>query len=324
MSKIAIRPYFENSPNMGLEKYKQVLFQGTAHTQEMWAKEDVPGSNIFRFITGLNELAPEVVNLPDEEKQAKITEIRNKIAYIEGILVSNKLDPKDKPVWDKVKMLKPDNIGFWGTIKVAAGNDPIYLDAKDPSDLIKITSIEAGGYPDIASSLEQAKKSPKKPKFYLDRENITAVSVTKSTISEARAKALLVQMYDENINKLRFVCKAVDANSTQYKKSTPNEVMFGNMSEFIDGKMEGTPKKECAAIFLRKAELDMETLKLQALAKDSSFYRILAVRNGQIYEGNTDTALGYNIADVVEFLKNPLNDAVLERLLSQIEKYWNE
>ena len=323
MSKIAIRPYFEKTPNMGLEKYNKVVFDGVTHKQDMWAKEDVSGSGRFRYITGLNEFAPEITSLPDEEREAKIKQIRTTVVFLEGVLASNKLDIKDKSFWNNVKVVSPENHSFWATIRIAPSNEAIYLDPNEPEDLIKITSIEAGGFPDVAPSFESAKKASRKPKFFLDRTNVTIQNTTKVSISESRAKSILIELYDNNINKLRYLCKALDANSTQYKKSTPNEVLFGNMSEFIEGKL-GSAKTEAPGVFLKRAALDMETLKLQALVKDASFYRILTVRSGQIYEGHFDTSLGYNVVEVVEFLKNPLNDAVLQRLLKQIESYWNE
>jgi hypothetical protein len=34
--------------------------------------------------------------------------------------------------------------------------------------------------------------------------------------------------------------------------------------------------------------------------------------------------LGRNPSDVVEFLKNPLNEEVLKDLIKRVEKFWNE
>jgi arsenate reductase-like glutaredoxin family protein len=34
--------------------------------------------------------------------------------------------------------------------------------------------------------------------------------------------------------------------------------------------------------------------------------------------------LGRNPSDVIEFLKNPLNEEVLKDLVKKTEKYWNE
>ncbi len=325
MSKIAIRPYFSDKPNLGLEKYKQVVFQGVGHKLCIWAKEDVAGSSNVRFITGLNEFAPELSKLSSEEKEAKIKQIRTTVTFLEGALASNQVDPKDKKFWDNVKMIRPDNNAFWNSIQIIPSNNDIFLDPTEPEDIIKIAAIEAGGFPEIAPSLEAAKTGQKVVKFYLDKFDETVVTSTKQTMIDARADAELINLFDTNLNKLNYICKAIDVNSTQYKKSTPPAVLFGNMNTYIRGKMEGTNRKECAQHFLEISKLDMETLKLRALVKDASFYRFLTVKNGQIYEGsNSDTPLGYNVTEVVEFLKNPLNEGVLKRLLAKVEKYWND
>ena len=160
----------------------------------------------------------------------------------------------------------------------------------------------------------------------MDKFEETIKETTKVSISEARAKVQLLDIFDNNINKLNYICKSIDANSPQYKKSTPPLVLFGNMHDYIEGKLGGIQQRESgnAANFIKIAALDMETLKLRALVKDASFYGFLTVRSGQIFETGNDTPLGYNLVEVVEFLKNVLHDAILQRLMSKIQKYWNE
>jgi len=41
-----------------------------------------------------------------------------------------------------------------------------------------------------------------------------------------------------------------------------------------------------------------------------------------LYHSQTSTVLGRNISDVVEMLKNPLNEDVLVKILTEVEKYW--
>jgi hypothetical protein len=43
-----------------------------------------------------------------------------------------------------------------------------------------------------------------------------------------------------------------------------------------------------------------------------------------IYHLKTSTILGRNASDVVEYLKNPLNEQILVELLDVVEEYWNE
>lgn len=326
MSTIAIRPYVDKSANMGLEKYQQVLFEGTSNKVPMWAREDVTGSGNVRFITGLNEFAPELNKLDPETKAAKILQIRVAVKYLESALASNEVNIKDKDFWKQVKAVRPDNTDFWKKILIVASNSEIYLDPTDPEDLIKIFSIEAGGFPEIAPSLEVAKNSQRRYKFYLDKFEETVKENTKNSIAETRSKAILLELFESNINKLRYICKSLDVNSAQYKNSTPNEVLFSNMHDFIDGIVPGVSKKNLANAeqFSKTSKLDMETLKLRAIVKDASFYGFLQVRSGQIFESLHDTPLGLTVAEVVEFLKNPLNDAVLQRVMTKVEKHWSE
>lgn len=322
MSLISIKPFVDKLPNMGLEKYKQALFEGTSHKLTIWLKEYVAGSGIVIAVTGLNEMSPDVVSLPKEEKDAKIADIRKTVASLEGSLASNYLDVKSKDFWKDVKLLKPDNTSFWSSIKITASNEDVYLDPNNPEDIIRIHAIQAGGFPEIAPSLEIAHSSQKRYRFYLDKHEDTVKETTKSSIKEARAGVLLIDLYDNNINKLRYICKAIDANSTQYKKTTPNEVLFGNMDEYIKGGADRKLKTN-ADNFIKIADLPMETLMLRALVKDATYHSFLTFRNGQIYESGTDSAMGNSVLEVVEFLKNPLNDNIYQRLSKKVEPFWN-
>lgn len=311
---------------MGLEKYKQVLFEGTSQTYPIWFREDVAGSGLARPITGLNEFAPELNLLSDEDKKAKIAQIRETVATLEGTLASNKLEVKDPKFWEKVKVLKPDNAAFWKTISITVSNNDVFLEKADTTDQIRIFAIEAGGFPEIAPSFEAAKNGQKKYKFYLDKFEDTVKETTKTTISEARAKAVLITLYDENINKLRLVCKAIDTDSVQYKKTTPNEVLFANMETYINGFSSGVTRKNTGSAenFLKIAKLEMDSLILRALVKDCIFHGFLTARAGMIFETGSDSELGYSIVEVAEYLKNPLHDATYTRLLKKVEKFWNE
>ena len=68
----------------------------------------------------------------------------------------------------------------------------------------------------------------------------------------------------------------------------------------------------------------METLKLRALVKDASFYKVISLKpDGMLYHTASSTMLGRNVSDVVLYLKNPLNEDMLVKLLEEIEGFWN-
>jgi len=320
-SKISIKPYFDaRAENMGLENYGLSLFDGIKH-QEQLACLEINGIN--RYLTGLNEFAPEVKKLPKEKREAKVKQIRESVADLEAELASNILDPEDKDFWNKVKLLKPDNNEFWNKIDISVGNDSKFLNMNDPYDRIKLHAIEAGGFSLIAKSYEDAKAKPKPPKFYLDKDAETVSSRTEYKKLRNKALSELQKLFDKNSTKLFYVAKVVDANSTQYKKSTPGDILYENMDTHIHGEGAESNMERAVTQFLDATNCDMETLKIRSIVKDSSFFKyIITKSDGHIYHNKKNVMLGRNVSDVVEFLKNPLNEDILDDLTKSCETYW--
>jgi hypothetical protein len=319
---MSIRPYFNpNIENMGLENYGLSLFDGVFHEEQLSCLEI---NGIKRYLTGLNEFAPEVKALPEEERQAKIKEIRRIVSQLEKELAANIVDPEDPEFWNKIVLLKPNNDEFWGKILIRVGNDPVYLNpAEDPYDLIKLYAIEAGGFYIVAPSYEKARTSGKPPKFYLDKLEETVTIKTESKKMRNKALAELQKMFDKNPNKLFYVAKIIDVEGTQYKKSTPNDIMYDNMDKYINGETVERDKKKCAEKFLAVAEYDMTTLKLKAIVRDAAIYKYIVTKpDGFIYHLSSSTMLGRNPSDVVEYMKNPLNQEVTDQIIDKTEKHW--
>ena len=319
---IAIRPYFDSRmSNMGLETYGQVLFDGVKH-QEQLACLEVNG--VTRYITGLNEFAPEIKVLPNDDRAAKIREIRTAVAELEKDLAANVLDIEDKDFWNKVKLLKPDNKDFWNKIDIKCGNEPVFLDPKDPFDRIKIYAIEAGAFSIIAKSYEDARSKAKPPKFYLDKEEETVMVRTEYKKMRNKALSELQKLFDKNSTKLFYIAKVVDINSTQYRKSTPNDIIYENMDMYINGEGGETNKERAAKSFIDAVNMDMETLKIKSIVRDSVFFKyIISKADGHIYHAKTNSLLGRNVSDVVEYFKNPLNEDILKDVTTSVEKLWN-
>lgn len=321
-SSVSIRPFINSTiSNMGLEKWDMAVFEGVVHEEVIACLEY---NGIKRYVTGLNEFSPDVKSLPEDERVAAVKEIRAIVAQLEKELASNVIDPKDEEFWNKVKLLKPDNSEFWEKIVLRMGNDPVFLDPSiDPYDLIKLRAIEAGGFSLVAKSLDNARTSANH-KFYLDKYEET-ISI-KTEVKKLRNKALseLQKLYDKNANKLFLICKVIDSNSTQYRKSTPNDVLYDNMDKFINGETVETDKKKTASKFLEISALDMETLKLRAIVKDANFYKVIATRgDGNIYHMKSSAMLGKTPSEIVEHLKNPLNEDILLDVTRNVEQHWN-
>ena len=321
-SKIAIRPYFDQTQdNMGLENYKMVLYDGVVHFEQLACLEN---NGIVRYVTGLNEFAPEIKLLPTEQREARIKQIRETVADLEKELAANVLDPEDKDFWNKVQLLRPNNASFWNKIHLQCGNEPLFLDATDPYDRIKIYAIEAGGFDLVAKSYEDAKTKIRAPKFYLDKEEQTVSTRTEYKKMRNKALAELENLANKNATKLFYIAKVVDIHSVQYKKSTPTDVIYENMDRHINGEGTESNMERAVKSFLDAVNADMQSLKLRAIVKDSSYYKMIATKSdGYFYHMKTGTILGRNVSDVVEYLKNPMNEDIYKALNEEVEKLWN-
>jgi hypothetical protein len=321
-TSIAVRPYFDKqATNMGLEEYGMSLFDGVTHTEQIACLEN---NGVIRYITGLNEFAPEIKLLSQEERDARIKEIRSSVAELEKELAANVLDIEDKDFWNKVTLLQPHNKEFWNKIDMACGNEPVYLDPIKPFDRIKLIAIEAGGFAMIAKSYDDARSKAVPPKFYLDKEEETVMVRTEYKKLRNKAYSELQKLYDKNSTKLFYIAKVVDANSSQYRKSTPLDVIYENMDRYIAGEGAESNKERAAKTFIDAVNMDMETLKIKSIVRDSSFFKyIINKADGYIYHSKTNGLLGRNVSDVIEHLKNPLNEDILKDLIMSCEKYWN-
>lgn len=323
-SIIAIRPYINPAnQHMGLEKYNMILFENTFHEEPVICLEM---NGVKRYVTGLNEFAPEVKNIKDDDERiAKIKEIRTVVSDLEKQLASNVVSVEDPDFWNKITLVSPKNSDFWDKILIRCGNEPVFLNpAKDPYDLIKLRVIEAGGFSIVAKNLEDARTRNTPPKFYLDKYEETAAVQTE--VKKLRNKALseLQVLFDKNTNKLFYVSKIIDINSIQYRKNTPNDVMYDNMDKYINGESVDKDKRKTAQRFLDICNQDMETLIIRSVIKDASSYRLISSRgDGYIYHMKTSSMMGKNPSEVAEYLKNPLNEEVLKDLTKEVEKFWN-
>jgi hypothetical protein len=319
---IAERPFFDsNASNMGLEEYGMSLFDGVTHHEQIACLEN---NGVVRYLTGLNEFAPDIRLMNEEDKAARIKEIRSAVCELEKELAANVIDIDDPQFWNKVKLLKPDNSEFWNRISIACGNEPLFLDPKDPYDRIKLYGIEAGGFSLVAKSFDDARSRPVAPKFYLDKTEETVMARTEYKKMRNKSLSELQKLFDKNSTKLFYIAKVVDINSTQYRKSTPNDVIYENMDRYINGEGGETNKERAAKSFIETATMDMETLKLKSIVRDSTFFKyIIPKADGFIYHAKTNSLLGRNVSDVVEHLRNPLHEDILKDLNQSCEKYWN-
>jgi len=325
-NQISIRPFVNGDDPMGLHRYNLVLFDGAIH-EEYLACLDQNG--VRRYVTGLNEFAPEVQKLGPEEKAAAIKDIRTTVAHLERVLVTNVLDVEDPNFWDKVKLLRPDNDAFWSKISVRCGNEPVWLDAeKDPFDLVKYRAIKAGGFDIVARDYGHAKECAsigRPKKFFLDRFDET-VSV-KVEVTKLRNKALseLQKLYEKNQEKMFILIKVLDPNSLGYRRKTSPDVIYEQLDLYINGNGVDKDKRKTAERFTKAASSSMESLTIRAVIKDSSALKLIVSKSdGQIYHEKTQTPMGRTPQDVAVFLANPLHQDIFTTLTAAVEQYWNK
>lgn len=323
--RIQVKPFIDaNRENMGLENYEMAVFPDVYHEEQLAAIER---GGIVRFITGLDEYAPEVQAIPDkEQREAIIYNIRSVVSHLEKILATNKIDVNDENFWDKVKLLKPTNVDFFSKISLRCGNEPVFLNpAEDAHDLIKYMAIQAGGFTMCAKSYEDALAMAVPPKFFLDREHSTVSTKTGSKRIRNKALSILERVAGKQHKKLLYITKVIDVNSSSYKVSTPVDVLYNALDEYINGKSIESSVTKASENFMKVADLDSDTLKLRALVKDGVFYRFIVTKpDGMLYHAATSSLLGRNVADVVEYMKNPTNEDVWIRLMNEVEPYWNQ
>jgi len=320
---ICIRPYVDNTvENMGLEKYNMVLHQGATHKEWLTCIEISKG--VRRYLTGLDEFAPEIEKLKNkEEKEAKIKQIREKVIYIERLLIGNdKLKVADKDFWEKVQIVKRDNHEFWKDIFIVVGNDTITLDETNPNDLILISCIEARGFSEVSPSFEDARSSSNSYRWYLDKRTETSVTKVSGKLVKNKALSILHALYENNPSKLWYIAKCVDVGSSQYKAKTPPAVIYENMDNYINGL--GTDKaSKSGQLFIDASELDQEELRVKAVVKDAAFYRLLVHKpDGVLYHASSGEALDKNLAGCVQKLKNPMNADLWKKIVEEVEVYW--
>jgi hypothetical protein len=321
LGKIAIKPFSDpDVENMGLENYNYVVFPNTFQVEPLAAIEQ---NGKIRYLNGLYEFAPEIKQITDEaKKKAVIKDIRETVAMLERERAFNHIDVDDKDFWSKVEMFGPNNSEIWSKVLLKLGNDDVYLDPANNLDhLLIIKGIENGGFSLVATSWEDCKRNKKK--WYLDRQIDTMANKVSSVKLKNKALALLNTLSDEDPRKLYYIAKNIVKDSIQYSNRTLPDTVYSNLDSYIQGLSYDSDKKRCASLFIEHAEMSHDVLKLKAIIKDASFHKYIIVKaDGVLYEETENIMLGRNSADVLEFLNNPLNEDILDKLMARVEALW--
>jgi hypothetical protein len=304
---------------MGLEKYGKVLFDGAAQIEDLSSME-VAG--VERYVTGLDEFSPAVKGLPAEERAAKTKQIRETVAKLELELAQNVLDIEDPDFWKKATLLNPTNRDFWSKLNLTVESDAKPLDPTDPHDLLRIHAIEAGGFTLVAPSLEAARKSNKRYKFYLSRLEDTSAVRTELKKLRNKAGGELDKLREAKQNKLFLVSKVYLASENGFTRSTPLDVLYDKIDDKINGVGQVKDKKAAVDDFLKICKMENKSLLLTAYVRDAIFYRILIMKSNKHYFTPSGSMAGKTLAEIVEFYANPINETELQDLIDKVENRW--
>lgn len=351
---ISIRPYVSGEPKFGLEIHGEALFPGTWQDDHIGLEEK---NGVLTYFTGLNEFAHEVQSIHNqEEKEAKVKQIRTTVAYLENTANANFSVTKENCMvgygtpqdsfWSNVTMFKSSGPSVYGPSKHGHGKEriPTYwdgitltldnkgreLDLTDPVDLVIYHAIEASGMGMVAPSLEVAIDT-NKYNFYLHKpEQASAIRVGPKK-DKAKALGALEAMSNADPIKLFYITKMASTQASQYHRGglaeTPLNQMYEDTYNYIDGKT-GESSSRAVERFLSLYNKSMDELKIRVIVKDATELRFLAPRgDGQIYYIKDSVALGKNVEDVVASLNNPLNQGrggVWDSLVKDVENEWRK
>jgi hypothetical protein len=345
--RIAIKPYSSGEEKMGLEKYGEALFPGTFQYDHIGLTEK---NGYKTYITGLDEKTAEVQRLPDAEKRAKIRSIREVVTYLENTIANNydvsketcfeKYGTPEDDFWKKVTTFNstgPDKFDakgdrietYWDKVELKISNDGKELDLTNPHDLVIFHAIEAGGLSLVAPSMQIAINEPGY-NFYLDQPEETSDIKTKFKKLRNKAGGYMDTMLTNDQNKLFYIAKlTATSGASMYKKGGPNytpaDQMYDDVCNYLDGKTVEHDTRVTVQRFLDYYDMPIDALRVRAIVKDATEMHLIEPKgDGQLYYLKMDVPMGRTIEDIVEYLKNKLNESVQLSLDKEVERHWRE
>ena len=332
---MTIRPYVDtNIDNMGLQVFGLSMFEDAVQIEPLGYIEK---NGVKKYLTGLDESSPEITKLPEEKRKAAIADIRETVATVYSMIMGvDKPDPslKNKNFWEECKLLSPTNDVFWGPdvvypsgFTLALNSTGMDLKMDNYMDILIARAIKAGGYKIlVASSLDEAQSNSRSSpfKFYLDKLEDTAATNTELRKLTNKAKAILDNLRDTNVEKLRIIATCFDPNCTQYKATTPADVIYFNLDRAIDGELWEKNKRTAAQTFLNLSLLSAEDINIKSIVKIASVYRFLDTKkDGYIYFMETGQSLGRSVDEAELFLKNPIHEDIMMALKDKVDLEMN-
>lgn len=345
-STLSIKAYVSGEENMGLEKTGEVICPGLYQIDRIGGFRK---GDIMTYITGLNEMAPEIQSIKDgERKTAKVREIRTTVAYLENTITGNyEVNPiscmanygkKEDDFWTKVQTFKSslkdtftvkgERIpNYWDKVEIKLDNEGFSLNMNEPADIALFYVIEARGFSMIAPSLKVAMEEPGY-KFYLDSPFETANIKTAYKKLRNEAGGYLNVMLTHDQARLFYVCKLLaPVHSTYYRRGgpafTPPDKLYEDICDYLDGKTVDYDKEHAVNRFMEYYKMDIDELCRRAVVKDASELRLIEPRaDGRLFYIKDNANLGRNMEDMIAYVENPLNESTWRLMRDQVEYEW--
>lgn len=277
---------------------------------------EVLGTRMFfgvkRYITGLD---PELVkydnSLSEEQKQAKITEIQATIQRLEQFFGPGSLEATNEKFWKDVYLV----------LKSKTTN----LDLNTPKNEILVRCIKAGGFNEVAPTLEEAIASSGKSKFYL----IEPVEFIENRVSPRKqynkAIGMLSKMDDsKTYDDLFFLAKYILPAEKAYTKSTPKSLLYEDLDKYIKGEIVRDSKTDLASRFIEATKVEKKKMIVFCLLKDAVYYNMLyRTEAGELKNNETGGIYGTTLDKAVDHLLHPAYSHELENIKVRIEEKWS-
>lgn len=261
--------------NFGLEQYGEVMMPGVKHVYTV-AYIEQPGTNIIKYITGLDETHPSVLSLPDDERRQKIRQIRKEASEIYYLLSFIRVDVDDEHFWEKCSLLSPTNIDFWKNIKLEIDNLGRILNMLDVNSRILYNVIKAGGIPEVAPNQSIAMTDYQRYKFYLDDGTETSF-VIKSRKSKTLAYSILGRYLESNeeriTNRMGYLARILIPDNYIYSSNieiisdSDKDLYFQLLDNYLSGAL-GVSSDFAVERFLEMHNKDQTILATAALIKE--------------------------------------------------------
>jgi hypothetical protein len=345
--RISIKPYISGEENMGLEVHGEILFPGVKHQDRLGAEVK---NGYVTYFTGLNEMDASVQQLPEDKKVAKITVIRQTVAYLENSIANNfKVRPETcmdnygkgehDDFWANVSTfisagpVQYDQKGnvkttYWDDVKLELDNKEQELDKSNAHDLVKFYAIQAGGLSGVAPSLSKAIEAQGRYKWYLDQPEETADIQAEGIKLKYQAGAALEQMRLSDENRLFLMAKTLAVkHSSNYRRGGPTYTpvlgLYKDISDYIEGK-KGDGPVIAVERFMQFYNMPIDELNRRAVIKDAIEHHLIEMKgDGKMYYRNE--MLGKNIEEMVEKLMNQsMYGDTWDHLNAAIETRWAE